>query len=373
MSMNKKINVLVVEDSPVAQLLLVHILNTDPALTVLGTANNGEEALAFLKRNKPDVIVMDIHMPGLDGFETTRRIMETQPVPIVICSASLNPAEVARTFRALEAGAVAIVAKPVGLGHHEYEHMAGKLVETVRLMSEVRVVKRWARPRRADTSAPFPPAADLPAAQAGIKVVAIGTSTGGPPVLQTILAGLPKDFPFPVLIVQHIAAGFLPGLVDWLNQTTGLPVRIAAHGEPLRPGHAYLAPDGYHLGLGGSGQVALSKQEPENGLRPAVSYLFRSVAAVCGANAVGVLLTGMGRDGADELKTLQDLGAVTIAQDAASSVVHGMPGEAIKLGAATYILPPDKIPAMLAALAAPKSNEAQAASRPGIKGASYGN
>lgn len=364
MTMNKKISVLVVEDSPVAQLLLVHILNSDPALTVLGTANNGEEALAFLKRNKPDVIVMDIHMPGLDGFETTRRIMETQPVPIVICSASLNPAEVARTFRALEAGAVAIVAKPVGLGHHEYEDMAGKLVETVKLMSEVKVVKRWPRSRWADGLAAVSLPAGAKPSDGSIKVVAIGTSTGGPPVLQTILAGLPKDFRFPVLIVQHIAAGFLPGLVDWLNQTTGFPIRIAAHGEPLLPGCAYLAPDGCHLGLGGSGQVALSKQEPENGLRPAVSYLFRSVAAVCGANAVGVLLTGMGRDGADELKLLKDLGAVTIAQDAESSVVHGMPGEAIKLGAATYVLAPDKIPPMLASLAVQKPRETPAARPP---------
>lgn len=346
------IKVLVVEDSPVAQLLLVHILNSDPRLSVLGTANNGEEALAFLKRNKPDVIVMDIHMPGMDGFETTRRIMETQPVPIVICSASLNPAEVSRTFRTLEAGALAIVAKPVGLGHQEYEDMAGKLVETVQLMSEVKVVKRWPRSRRTDGLAAVSSPAAAQASDASIKVVAIGTSTGGPPVLQTILAGLPRDFPIPVLIVQHIAAGFLPGLVDWLNQTTGFPIHIAAHGEPLLPGCAYLAPDGYHLGLGANGQIALSRQEPENGLRPAVSYLFRSVAAVCGANAVGVLLTGMGRDGADELKLLKELGAVTIAQDRESSIVHGMPGEAIALGGATHVLSADKIAEMLLTLVA---------------------
>ncbi len=347
----KKINVLVVEDSPVAQLLLVHILNSDPGLSVLGTANNGEQALEFLKRNRPDVIVMDIHMPGMDGFETTRQIMETQPLPIVVCSASLNPAEVAQTFRALEAGALALVAKPVGLGHQEYEEMAGKLVETVKLMSEVRVVKRWARPRRPDAPAATPPPAEIRIPSAGIQVVAIGASTGGPPALQTILAGLPKDFSVPVLIVQHIAAGFLPGLVDWLHQTTGFPIHIAAHGESLLPGCAYLAPDGYHLGLAANGQIALSKQEPENGLRPSVSYLFRSVAKVCGANAVGVLLTGMGRDGADELKVLKESGAVTIAQDEESSVVHGMPGEAIKLGAAGYVLAPDKIPAVLAGLA----------------------
>lgn len=352
--MNSIIPVLVVEDSPVAQLLLVHILNSDPRLRVIGTANNGEEALEFLKRNQPAVIVMDIHMSGMDGYETTRRIMETQPLPIVICSASLNPAEVANTFRAMEAGAVALIAKPVGLGHHEFKAVATKLVETVVLMSEVRVVKRWPRTRR-----PGGAVAELPVTARPMgtpfQVVALGTSTGGPPVLQTILAGLPRDFPLPVLIVQHIAAGFLPGLADWLNDSTGFPARIATHGELMLPGHAYLAPDGYHLGLGSSGQIALSKQEPENGLRPAVSHLFRSAAAACGPRVVAVLLTGMGKDGAEELKQLKELGAVTIAQDAESSVVHGMPGEAIKLGAAGHILAPDKIPSLLIRLAAGQS------------------
>jgi two-component system, chemotaxis family, protein-glutamate methylesterase/glutaminase len=351
------IKVLVVEDSPVAQLLLVHILNSDPRLRVLGTANNGEEALEFLQRNKPDVIVMDIHMPGMDGFETTRRIMETHPVPIVVCSASFDPAEVARTFRALEAGALAIVAKPVGLGHQEYENMAGKLVETVRLMSEVKVVKRWPRPGRAEVPAVSSPAAEKQIPPASIKVIAIGTSTGGPPVLQTILAGLPRDFPIPVLIVQHIAAGFLPGLVEWLSQSTGFPVHIAAHAEPLLPGHAYFAPDGVHMGLDAGGRIALSGAEPDDGLRPSVSHLFRSVAAVHGKHAVGVLLTGMGKDGAEELKLMRDKGALTLAQDKESSVVHGMSGEAIKLDGASYVLSPDRIAAALANLAKPESNE----------------
>ena len=369
--MNKKINVLVVEDSPVAQLLLVHILNADPRLNVLGTASNGEEALAFLKWNKPDVIklnkpgviVMDIQMPGMDGYEVTRRIMEIQPVPIVVCSASVDPAEVATTFRALEAGALAVAAKPVGLGHPEYANMAAKLVEAVALMSEVRVVRRWPRTGRSDAPVVIAPAAESRISAAGIRVVAIGTSTGGPSVLQTILAGLPRDFPIPVLIVQHIAAGFLAGLVEWLAQTTGFPIHIATHGEPVLPGRAYLAPDGVHMGLGANGQIALSKQAPDNGLRPSVAHLFRSVASVCGGSAAGVLLTGMGRDGAEELKHLRNLGAFTIAQDAESSVVHGMPGEAIKLGAAGYILAPDKNPAVLSALAAKKSNEPRAPSR----------
>ena len=181
-------------------------------------------------------------------------------------------------------------------------------------------------------------------ADSACQVVAIGTSTGGPPVLQTIFAGLPADLPAPVLVVQHIAPGFLPGLIGWLGQTTALRLKIAEHDEPARSGWVYFAPDGFHLGLSANGRIALSRQPPENGLRPAVSFLFRSVADVCGPRAIAVLLTGMGRDGADELKVLHDLGAVTVAQDQGSSVVHGMPGEAIRLGGVSHVMTPDRIP-----------------------------
>lgn len=349
--MNNPINVLVVEDSPAVQLLLVHLLNGDPRLKVIGTAGDGEEALELIQRVKPDVIVMDVHMPRLDGYETTRRIMETQPVPIVVCSASLNPEEVANTFRALEAGAVALVAKPLGPGHPDFAATTAKFLETVVLMSEIKVVRRWARLRRVGQP-PVKAPGRARGTEAPVQVVAIGASTGGPPVLQTILTGLPPDFAVPVLIVQHIASGFVGGLAEWLTQTTGFPVRVASQGEPLLAGRAYLAPDGHHLGIDAHQRIALDKSQPENGLRPAVSYLFRSVATHCGSRAVGVLLTGMGRDGADELKHLHDLGAATIAQDAESSAVFGMPGEAAKLGAVSYTLSPDRIPLALIGLVA---------------------
>jgi two-component system chemotaxis response regulator CheB len=276
--------------------------------------------------------------------------METQPVPIVVCSASLNPEDVANTFRALEAGAVALVAKPLGPTHPDFAANAAKFLETVVLMSEIKVVRRWARLRRVGKPVKGPERAR--AAEAPVRVVAVGASTGGPPVLQTILTGLPPDFPVPVLIVQHIASGFVEGLAEWLTQTTGFPVRVASQGEPLLPGRAYLAPDGHHLGIDAQHRIALDRSQPENGLRPAVSYLFRSVATQCGSRAVGVLLTGMGRDGADGLKHLHDLGAATIAQDAESSAVYGMPGEAAKLGAVSYTLSPDRIPLALIGLVA---------------------
>jgi two-component system, chemotaxis family, protein-glutamate methylesterase/glutaminase len=351
------IKVLVVEDSPVVQELLVHILDSDPRIEVAGRANTGKKALDFVARQKVDVITMDIHMPEMDGLEATRRIMETQPVPIIVVSASWNPQEVETTFRAMEAGAVAMVEKPRGIGHPDYATMANKLCQTVKAMSEVKVVRRWGRLRPIETpaaekAAPLPPlvAAVAVPRPADIRLIAIGTSTGGPQVLQTILTALPKDIPAPVLIVQHIAAGFLQGLADWLHQTTGFPLRIATQGEPLLPGHAYLAPDSFHMGVARGDRIALSGDEPEGGLRPAVSYLFRSVAAVYGSGAVGVLLTGMGRDGAAELKLMKDKGAVTIAQNKETSIVHGMPGEAINLGAASYVLPPDRIVAMLTSL-----------------------
>jgi two-component system chemotaxis response regulator CheB len=170
-------------------------------------------------------------------------------------------------------------------------------------------------------------------------------------VLQTILSALSKDFPVPILIVQHMAAGFIQGFVQWLAQTSGLPVHLAMHDEHLRAGHAYVAPDGFQMRVNPDGKIALIKDKPENGLRPSVSYLLRSVAEVYGRDAIAGLLTGMGSDGADELKLLKEKGAITFAQDKESSVVHGMPGAAIKLDAATLILSLEKIASTLTCLA----------------------
>ena len=343
------IRVLIVEDSAVVREFLVHILGADPGIEVIGTANDGEQALAAVARQRPDVITMDIHMPRLDGLEATRRIMETHPTPIVIVSGSTDPREVATTFRAMEAGAVAVLRRPAGIGHPDHEASASELVQTVKLMSEVKVIRRWPKAGR-QPGAARPGEANGVQAEAKVKIIAIGASTGGPPVLQTILAALPKEFPLPVLIVQHMAAGFTQGFVQWLAQTSSLPVHLAAHDEPIRPGHVYVAPDEFQMRVERGGKIVLTKDEPENGLRPSVSYLLRSVAEVYGRDAVAGLLTGMGHDGAEELKLLMDKGAVTFAQDKESSVVHGMPGAAIKLDAATLVLPPEKIAATLANL-----------------------
>jgi two-component system chemotaxis response regulator CheB len=342
------IEVLVVEDSPVARDFLVYILDSDPEMKVLGTVANGKQALDALKEKKPHVITMDIHMPEMDGFEATRRIMETAPTPIVIVTASADPHSVETSFRAIEAGALAVVPRPQGLGHPDYESDARELVKTVKLMSEIKVVRRW---HRARTVAAAPARGNEANADNGeVQVVAIGASTGGPVAVQTILAQLPKNFAVPVVIVQHMAPGFTQGFVDWLNQTSHLPVHLAAHGEAMLPGHAYVAPDGFQMGVNLRRRISLGREEPEYGLRPSVSFLFRSLAEAYGGKAVGVLLTGMGKDGAVDLQLMKKRGAITFVQDGESSVVHGMPGEAIRLGAATYVFSPDKIASALQSL-----------------------
>jgi two-component system chemotaxis response regulator CheB len=343
------IKVLVVEDSPVVREFLVHVLSSDESMQVVRTVGNGAEAIEAVKEMRPDVITMDIHMPEMNGFDATRRIMETIPTPIVIVSGSSTADEVVTTFHALEAGALAVVHRPTAIGHPEYEATSKELIQTVKLMAEVRVVRRWPRPNR-DTSVPSATKLEVTKASAEPQIVAIGASTGGPVVLEAVLSMLPRDFPVPVLIVQHMAAGFLQGFVEWLTESSGFPVHIAAHGERLQAGHVYVAPDAFHMEVEVGGRIQLSKDEPENGLRPSVSHLFRSVAQTHGQSAVGVLLTGMGRDGADELKLMRQLGAVTIAQDKESSIVYGMPGEAARIEAATYVLPPEKIATALIAL-----------------------
>ena len=343
----RKIRVLIVDDSAVSRASLAHELESDPAFEVVGSANSGAQAIEALESSHPDIVTMDIHMPGIDGYETTRQIMETHPLPIVIVSASFHPTDVAKTFRAMEAGALTAIEKPPGLNHPDHAAASRKFINTVKAMSEVRVVRRWPKKQPlGKTPQPAPPL--LPFGE--IRLVAIGASTGGPPALQKILAGLAKPFPVPILIVQHISAGFVEGLAEWLTSSTGMPVRIARDGEIAQAGTAYIAPDGSHMGVDREHRILCSQEPAEHGMRPSVSVLFRSLARSHGSHAAGILLTGMGRDGAEDLKAMRDKGAVTIAQDKESSTVHGMPGEAIRLGAAVHVADPERIALLLHSL-----------------------
>src|SRR3989338_5012833 len=345
------INVLIVDDSAVVRQHLKDVLESDKDIRVMGTAKDGEEAVRFVQEKKPDVITMDINMPNMNGFEATRKIMETNPVPIVIVTASYDRSDVEKSFHSMEAGALAIIEKPFGEGPPHSKETQNDLVQTVKLMSEVKVVRRWKRERQSEAIDKKVSDKGLKKRDEKIKIVAIGASTGGPPIIQTILSGLKKGYSAPILVVQHISKGFLEGLVEWLRQSTGLPVHIAKHGEELLPGHIYFARDDYHLGVDKDGRLRLSREEIENGLRPSVSYLFRSIINSFDGEAVGILLTGMGKDGAMEMKMMKDNGAVTIAQDRESSVVYGMPGEAVRLDGATYVLSPEEIAQTLEALA----------------------
>jgi two-component system, chemotaxis family, protein-glutamate methylesterase/glutaminase len=343
------INVLVVEDSRVTRDYLVYTLETDAEIRVIGTAASGEAALTFLSEHRPDAILMDIHLPGIDGFETTRRIMSSNPVPIVVCTASTSFDQVHTAMRALEAGALAVLKKPKGLGDPDAEAEAAAAINTLKLMSEVKVVRRWKR--AASAAAPVASAVveptPLAVASHDVAIVAIGASTGGPPAVSQILSGLPASFAAPILLVQHMSAGFTDGFAKWLGAASCLPVHVAHGGETPLPGHVYVAPDDHHLCVGRWGELQTSRDEPRNGLRPSAGVLFRSVAECFGRRAIGVLLTGMGRDGALELKLMADRGALTVAQDEESCVVFGMPAEAIRLGAARFVFPPHKIAALL--------------------------
>ena len=343
------INVLVVEDSPVVREFLIYALHSDPCIRVIGTACNGEEALDAVRHYRPDVITMDIHMPKMGGLEATRRIMETDPRPIVIVSGSRDSGEVMTVFEAMEAGALAVLSPPAGIGHPDHEATVRELVQKVKLMSEVKVVRRWPKVQHSP-QAPSPAEITLANAPTAVRVVAIGASTGGPPALHTILRSLPKTYAAPLLIVQHMATGFIEGFVAWLAQSSALPVHVAVHDSLVLPGHVYIAPDDHQMKVGQTGRIVLTRDDPENGLRPSVSYLFRSIGDVYGREAVAGLLSGMGRDGAEELRRLRERGAVTFAQDKESSVVHGMPGEAIRLDAAMLVLSPEKIAGALVSL-----------------------
>ncbi len=343
---NSMIKVLIVDDSASVRLFLEQIFSADPEICVAGSVQNGEEAIEAVERLAPDIVTMDIYMPHMNGLVATRRIMEIRPIPIIILSGNLDPEEVRTSFQAMEAGALTALPKPPGIGHPDHETEVASLIRKVKLLSEVKVVKRW--PRGAKVLSPVPVGkTDGKETLYQPRVVAMGASTGGPVVIQRILSELDEGFPLPILIVQHMAAGFVNGFTEWLALTSRLPVRVAAGGDHILPGHVYVAPDGCHMLVNADGSIKLDDAPAENGLRPSVSALFRSVADVYGKNSVGVLLTGMGSDGAEELLALRKKGALTIAQDETSSVIFGMPGEAVRIGAATHILPTDKIARML--------------------------
>ncbi len=341
------IRVLIVDDSKVIQEFLAHLFSSDPEIMIVGFASSGYEAIEMAKVKKPDIITMDIHMPGIDGYIATRAIMESVPTPIVILSGSVKTNEVTRIFKAIEAGALAVLLRPPGFLYQEVKDSHTEIIQTIKLMSKVKVVRLFPT-TRIEKSRLVSSVKAIESSLSRIQIIAIGASTGGPLVLKKILSCLPNDLPVPVLIVQHIATGFVTGFKEWLSETSGIKLKIAEAGEYLRAGTGYIAPDSYHMGISMERKIILCDQPPENGSKPSVSYLFRSVARSAGQNSLGVLLSGMGRDGAEELRAMKDKGALTIVQDEESSVVFGMPGEALRIGASDNALSPERIAEILA-------------------------
>jgi two-component system chemotaxis response regulator CheB len=359
------IGVLIVEDSLVTRRFLAEIINSEPDLHVVGEACDGEEALRLVRSLRPDVVSMDVSMPSMDGLEATRRIMAENPTPIVVVSATLKKSDVDLAFEALQAGALAAVEKPPGSAHVEFEAKRDEMITTLRLMARVKVVRRRAagsvRPTDAasqpvavvqpeavtapETAAPAP--ITITEAQARVDIVAVGASAGGPAALAKLLSGLPENLPVPVAIVQHLAADFLPGLARWLEGTTPLTVRLAREGELLHAGVVYLAPGNVHMTINGRKRVHLLHTRGGHRHQPSATVLLESVAEHYGEAAIGVILTGMGDDGAAGLLAMREAGACTLAQDEKSCVVFGMPAAAIECGAAEYVVPLDRMAATI--------------------------
>jgi len=363
------LRVIVVDDSRTARELLVAVLQTSEGIQVVGTGENGEDAVRLTRRMRPDVLVMDISMPKMDGLESTRNIMSEIPTPIVLVTGTLMRTDMDLSFEALRAGALTVLAKP-GLSDPD---ACEELVEVVRAMADVPVVRRWdKRPkvvppvpqRLASHVPPAPPVAlrptvKLPALKLGLeaelrrhwRVIGIASSTGGPGALATILKPLPSDFPVPLLIVQHVTPGFAAGLAEWLNGETSIPIALASHGTEPQPGVALIAPDDYHMRMNFRGVIELFKAEPYKGLRPSANYLFHSLAEIYGPRAMGIILTGMGDDGAEGMEALHNAGGLTIAQDEKSCVVYGMPHEAVIRNAVDAVFSLEEIALTLKRLA----------------------
>jgi len=353
--MSEILKVLIVDDSPSVRELLRHIVNSAPDMHAVGLAKDGLEAVQMVHDLHPDVILMDVIMPRMDGLEATSEIMYAVPTPIVLVTASLESHETDIAFRAMSLGALALYRKPEGPAHSEHTAQAALLLNKLRLMAGVQVI-RHRKGRVGLSPAPSSRIEAAPGITAPPEIIAIVASTGGPGALVTIMQGLPSDFAIPIVIVQHISPDFVDSLRSWIARTTPLTVAVAQPGERPLPGSAYLAPGGKHLRLTRSHRFELDEKPSTAYHIPSGDILLESIGNSYGKRAVGVVLTGIGDDGAHGLRVMADAGAFTIAQDEATSAVYGMPKAALALGAARQVLPLPDIASALMRLAHAKGN-----------------
>ena len=359
------IRVLIADDSPVVQRTLISLLKDEPGIRVVGVASDGAEAVRLCRELKPDLITMDVFMPEMDGLKATRTIMQENPTRIVIISSMVSAADLGTSFDAINAGAVDIIEKPYGVMQGDFREVKARLVSVMSRMMFARPERRMQerarlpaaaleRGSRTATRAPeeepdVGPAPAVPRLSTDFtpEIICLGGSTGATGVLVDILSPLPVDYPVPIVVVQHIASGFLEGMVRWLDTSLRLRVGIAEPGEQVEPGHVLFAPDDLHLALGPDGTVEIRPRAASDRHVPSVDVLFRSTAAVYGSRAVGIVLSGMGRDGCAGLLMMRQKGAVTVAQSEKSSIVFGMPMVALKENAARYELAPYEMAELL--------------------------
>jgi len=353
-----KIKVVVVDDSALVRSLLTEIINRQPDMQCVGAASDPLVAREMIRELDPDVITLDIEMPRMDGLEFLSRLMRLRPMPVVMVS-TLTEQGAEITLRALEMGAVDFVAKPrIGVSSGLSE-LSGDIVEKIRIAAKAHVRRLTASPAAQVGAATQGSSTDIPRAplprMSTEKVICIGASTGGTEAIREVLVPMPADAPA-IVITQHMPPGFTTSFATRLDGLCKIRVQEASHGQRILPGHAYIAPGGRHLRIdrSGSNYVAVVEDtEPVNRHRPSVEVLFRSAARVLGPNAIGVMLTGMGADGAQAMREMKDAGSYNYVQDEASCVVFGMPRMAIQAGAAHEVLALRQIaPAVLAYLAA---------------------
>jgi len=350
--MVKKVGVMVVDDSPICRQLIADALRDDPEIEVVSQCANGKDAVEQAQRIHPAVITMDLDMPVMDGLEAVESIMADNPIPILVLTADPQKQAPELTCRALELGALALQVKPAMDAGPEAWNLARelKLLASVRVIRHLRGVsrKRGARPAAPEVSAAVDAAAF---STSPVGLVAIASSTGGPQVVHKLLSELPGDFPAPITLVQHINASFAESLAGWLAATSKLKVRLAKEGDSLVPGEVLIAQPGKHMVIPTRGRISLRPGEPKDGHVPSATFMLESAAKAYGRRAVGVILTGMGTDGADGILAIRNAGGHTIAQSEESCVVFGMPGAAVAKGAVEQLVHGDDLSQALLRLA----------------------
>lgn len=345
-SSGRKVGVLVVDDSPLCRQLICDALEKDSELEILGTAENGEEAIRKVQELRPNVVTLDVDMPVMDGLTAVEHIMQDNPTPILMLTADPRQQAPELTCRALELGALALQVKPALDAGPE----AWNLAREVKLLSTVRVIRHRRGAKKFAPLTPLPVVETTPM-NSSIGLVVIGASTGGPQVLQKLIADLPAEFPAPIVIVQHINSAFAESLAGWLQHTSRLKIKLAREGDALMPGHVLIAAPGSHLVVASRGRVGLRAGEDRDGHKPSASLLMESAAQLYGRRTVGMLLTGMGEDGAAGMQAIKAAGGRTLVQNEESCVVFGMPGAAIARGAVDQIVHADELAGALMRLA----------------------